>query len=171
MIILFRVLWTVGKALFRSKMEPLDESVLSLRVWPNDMDINFHLNNGRYLTLMDLGRFDLTVRMGLLKPLIKFHWRPLVASAHIRFFKALGPLQKFQLKTRILYMDEKWVYIEQRFVADSATVAVGRIKALFRGPRGNISTRDLIQASGRELDLQALDRPNFLENWEMLDQP
>ena len=30
-----------------------------MRVWPNDLDTNAHMNNGRYLTLMDLGRFDL----------------------------------------------------------------------------------------------------------------
>src|SRR6185503_3961101 len=35
------------------------ESNLSLRVWPNDLDLNIHVNNGRYLTLMDLGRMDL----------------------------------------------------------------------------------------------------------------
>ena len=29
---------------------------IAFRAWPNDCDINLHLNNGRYLTFMVLGR-------------------------------------------------------------------------------------------------------------------
>lgn len=46
------------------RLKPLDTSVLKMRTWPGDLDINFHMNNGRYLTLMDLGRFNLTIRSG-----------------------------------------------------------------------------------------------------------
>ena len=33
----------------------LDESRAAFHVLPNDCDINFHMNNGRYLSFMDLG--------------------------------------------------------------------------------------------------------------------
>ena len=33
----------------------LDTSELPGRVWPMDLDTNLHMNNGRYLSLMDLG--------------------------------------------------------------------------------------------------------------------
>jgi len=33
----------------------LDHGHIAFRVRPNDCDINLHLNNGRYLTFMDLG--------------------------------------------------------------------------------------------------------------------
>ena len=46
----------------------LDESAVGFRVLPGDLDVNVHLNNGRYLALMDLGRFDLLIRGGLLRP-------------------------------------------------------------------------------------------------------
>ena len=42
-----------------------------MRVWPNDLDTNAHMNNGRYLTLMDLGRFDLMTQCGLVGTVLK----------------------------------------------------------------------------------------------------
>ena len=38
---------------------------ITTRVWFNDLDINFHMNNGRYMTICDLTRVDLFVRSGL----------------------------------------------------------------------------------------------------------
>ncbi len=50
---LFKALLAAWRA---PKLGILETSVLRFRVWPNDLDFNFHLNNGRYLTLMDIGR-------------------------------------------------------------------------------------------------------------------
>ena len=55
------------KSLFRNQMDVLETSHLRFHVWPNDLDFNMHMNNGRYLTVMDLGRFDLMIRTGLMK--------------------------------------------------------------------------------------------------------
>ena len=61
----FRSLIVLFTVFFRRSLDPLDESVLKFRVWPTDLDVNFHMNNGRYLTIMDLGRVDLMLRTGL----------------------------------------------------------------------------------------------------------
>ena len=64
----FRMLYVWILAYFRERL-PVGpaRSVLVLRVLPNDLDINFHVNNGRFLTLCDLNRMDLFIRTGLLK--------------------------------------------------------------------------------------------------------
>ena len=54
-----RLAKTLVTAPFRSRLRPTDASTVHFLVWPNDLDMNRHMNNGRYLTLMDLGRFDL----------------------------------------------------------------------------------------------------------------
>ncbi len=46
-------------------MLPEQTSVLTLRVLPNDLDPSLHMNNGRYLAIMDLGRIDLLIRSGI----------------------------------------------------------------------------------------------------------
>ena len=43
-------------------LDVLGEDVLKLRVLPNDIDTNFHLNNGRYLNLMDYARTHMLAR-------------------------------------------------------------------------------------------------------------
>ena len=44
---------------------PEDVRASPFRVWPHDLDTSLHMNNGRYWTLMDLGRADLMIRSGL----------------------------------------------------------------------------------------------------------
>ena len=39
-----------------------DESKLSFRCLPTDIDMNIHLNNARYMMLADMGRIDIFLR-------------------------------------------------------------------------------------------------------------
>lgn len=121
------------KAASRAPITDLTAEVRTpLRVWPQDLDGNLHLNNGRYLTLGDLGRFDLVARAGLLVTLYKRGWLPVLASATVRFRRSLGPLQKFHLTTRIVYWDEKWFYIEHRYEREEQVYATALVKAVFK---------------------------------------
>lgn len=61
-----RRLWLLVQLPFVRRAGLLAPSRLTLRVWPTDCDLNFHMNNGRYLTFMDLGRVHLLAQMGLL---------------------------------------------------------------------------------------------------------
>ncbi|KAG1647621.1 hypothetical protein GQR58_030448 [Nymphon striatum] len=49
------------------KSEVMDETRMHLHVLPTDLDIAVHMNNGRYLTLADLGRWDMMIRNGFWK--------------------------------------------------------------------------------------------------------
>src|SRR6185503_8093152 len=95
----------------------LDESRVTFRVLPTDCDVNFHLNNGRYLAFMDLGRLHLTAQIGLLSVVVSKRWRPMLAAAEIVFIRQLAPFQKFDLVTRIVTWDDKYAYMEHRFEA------------------------------------------------------
>jgi acyl-CoA thioesterase FadM len=106
-----------------------------LRVWPNDLDSNLHMNNSRHLLAMDVGRWDLVVRTGLWRELWRRRWFPVVGSATLRFRGSLDPFQRYRLATRLVAWDEKWCFLERRFERDGRLHAVGHVKALFRGPR------------------------------------
>ena len=80
-----RLLVVLARALRRpGSLGPLDEGVLRFHVMPHDLDVNLHVNNGRYFTLMDLGRVDLVARLGLVRPILRNRWMPVVASATLR---------------------------------------------------------------------------------------
>jgi acyl-CoA thioesterase FadM len=136
----------------RPRLHALGESLLTFRVWFNDLDINAHMNNGRYLTLMDLGNLDIMLRTGLFKFLFKHKWRPIMASVIIRYKHALRPFQKYQLRTRLLCWDEKWFFAEQRFERDGEVVAISMAKGLFRGPAGNVSPTEVFKVLGCHVD-------------------
>ena len=76
-----RILFLLLATPFRPKLEPpFGVSRLTFDVWPNDLDTNLHMNNGRYLTIMDLGRLDLTLRMGLAGHARRNGWMPRYSS-------------------------------------------------------------------------------------------
>jgi acyl-CoA thioesterase FadM len=139
MNLIFRLITIIVESFFRRRLHPLSESVLHLRVLPNDLDLNFHMNNGRFLSIMDLGRLDLLIRTDLAAALVKHRWQPLAGAVNIRYKLSLLPFQKYQLHTKVIGWDEKWFYIEQRFVSNKRTVAVVLVKALFRGNQRNVS--------------------------------
>jgi len=139
-------------AFSRARLHALDESVLTFRVWLNDVDINGHMNNGRYMTLTDLGGVDLMMRTGLFKFLLKHKWRPIIASVSIRYKHSLRPFQRYQLRTRLLCWDHKWFFAEHRFERGGELVAIGMAKGLFRGPAGNVTPEEVFKALGYHVD-------------------
>lgn len=161
---LFRVLLTARR---RGPLGPLGESSVSFRVMPGDLDINLHMNNGRYLQVMDLGRFDFIIRVGLLPALRRRRWMPLVGSETIRFRRSLAPFGAFRLHTRLLCWDDKWFYFEQRFTARGELVAAGIVKGLLRGPGGNVPPADVLEASGHTA--ASPPPPPGIEGWTEAD--
>ena len=93
---------------------PLETSHLSFRVWPTDLDMSLHMNNGRYLTLMDFGRLDILVRTPLWKMVVRNGWTPVVSSSLVRFRRELKLFEPFVLESFITSWSEKTVIFEQR---------------------------------------------------------
>lgn len=120
------------------RMPATAESVVSFRVWPNDLDANLHLNNGRYLTLMDLGRLDMALRIGFAQLCLRKRWRPLVGAVQVRYRRALAPMTRFDVRTRMLCWDEKWFYLDQRLVTGSMVRSQALVKMLVRAGRENL---------------------------------
>ena len=69
MNVLWRTLLVLLRAQRRLRREgPVDPNSVGrirIRVLPTDIDLLRHLNNGRYLSLFDLGRWDLLTRTGI----------------------------------------------------------------------------------------------------------
>ena len=130
-----RLLWLLLTARRRGPVSlPRESSTLNFRVWPHDLDLSFHLNNGRYLTLMDLGRLDTMVRSGLWREVMHHKWTPIASAITIRFQRELRPFQQFRLDTKLLCWDANLVVMEQIFVIDGGP-RDGQVaaRALFKG--------------------------------------
>ena len=164
-MMLFRLLRVLATCLMRPRVGFLDESAIRLRVWPNDLDANLHMNNSRYLLAMDVGRWELVMRTGLWRELLRRRWFPVVGSATLRFRRPLDPFQRYRLVTRLVAWDEKWCFVEQRFERDGHVHAVGRVKALFRGPQGHVPSSALLAAAGCP-EAPARQVPEAIRLWQ-----
>lgn len=148
MNLIFRMLYVFVLSQFR---EPLSIgnslSRLNLRVLPNDLDINFHMNNGRYLTICDLNRVDLFIRTGLLKAMFKRKWIPVIAEHTMIYKKPLGLFERFQVELEVTHWDEKYFYMKHAFLRGERIVAEGTSKGcVYSRGLGVISPADAMAA-------------------------
>jgi acyl-CoA thioesterase FadM len=167
MSMFLRTLLVLVRALRAPRRDVLAESVLRFRVMPGDLDVNVHMNNGRYLALMDLGRFDVIVRAGLYRPRSHVRRWPLIGSAMIRFRRSLQPFSRFELRTRVLGWDDRWFVFEQRFEQDGQVVCSGLARGLFRTPRGSLAPGDLLREGGFPTESPPL--PEHVIGWARAD--
>ena len=116
----------------------LDEDTVRMRVWPNDIDFNLHLNNSRFLTCMDYGRIHMLAAVGILDNVVRRRWAPLVGSVDIVYRRSLPLWAKFTLTTRTLCWDEKWFYTEQTIRSGQGLISSAWVKALFQEGGKNI---------------------------------
>ena len=141
LILLFRLIGLPRKG-------PLEESRVAFRVLPNDCDINFHMNNGRYLSFMDLGRMHFVAQIGLLRVILRRRWGAALGAAEINFIRPLAPFQKFDLVTRLVTWDEKYGYVEQRFESGGVLCAHAFVKGLFLDKRGHVANTEVAAELG-----------------------
>lgn len=120
----------------RPRLSAWDTARTPFRVSPGDLDLLGHMNNGRYLTLMDLGRMDLMIRAGVWKRLKKNGWYPVVAGQTITYLRSLVLGQEFDLYSRILGADEKYGYVEQLFCVGEKVHAKAVVRARFLSKKG-----------------------------------
>jgi acyl-CoA thioesterase FadM len=121
-----------------------DEDSVAMRVWPNDIDFNFHLNNSRYLTCMDYGRIHMLAAAGILDIALRRRWTPLVGSIDIVFRRSLPFWARFTLTTRTVTWDDKWFYMEQTLRSSRGLASIAWVKALFQERGKNIPPQSIV---------------------------
>ncbi len=148
MNLIFRMLWVIVRSFFLPRLEMASVvSSLKLRVLPNDIDINFHMNNGRYLTICDLNRVDVFARSGLLKAMFKRNWIPVIAEHTMTYKKPLNLFQRYEVRLEMVRWDEKYFYMTHTFTVGERVVAEGTSKGcVYARGKGVVSPAEAIAA-------------------------
>ncbi|MBX2845416.1 MAG: acyl-CoA thioesterase [Saprospiraceae bacterium] len=150
---------------------PFQESILNMRVWPLDIDIFMELNNGRYLTLMDIGRFEVGTRIGLFKILKENNWGLMVGGVSSRYRYRLRPFQKFKLHTRLIYVSDRWFYFHQSFRRGNKMHASCLVRTAVTSKDGIVPTAFV--AEKMNIPDALFDKHNqpleWIETWEASD--
>ena len=167
MNLLFRLLWMMAGTLFKERIDMLGELITHRRVLPSDLDINFHMNNGRYMTLTDIERMELLLRCGAWKELRKNKWLPVLGGNMITFRKSLNPFEKYSIHTQIICWDEKWLYIKHTFKRGDKIAAVNIVRGAFVGKEGRIPISKMINLLG--ITQKSPPCPEFIADWKQAD--
>jgi acyl-CoA thioesterase FadM len=147
MNLIFRLLYVLITSFFRPRLAVgPSTSTLALLTFPNDLDINMHVNNGRYLTLCDLSRVDMFIRSGLAKVMWQRGWMPMVSEHTMTYRKPLGAFTRFQATMELTHWDEKFFFMTHRFSIGDKLIAEGTSKGVLRGKNGVIAPQEVIAA-------------------------
>lgn len=163
MHLLLRTLIHLFRSGRRSKLSLWEVSSWPSRAWPWDVDVALHINNGMYFSLMDLGRFDLMKRSGAWQSMRKLKWSPVVNAETIAFRKSVKLWQRFTIESRIVGLDEKAIYFEQRMVVRGEIYARAYIATRLISASGPVSNERIIEEFGTPpADLQV---PEWIHSW------
>ncbi|MFN3846278.1 MAG: acyl-CoA thioesterase [Paracoccaceae bacterium] len=140
--------------------------------WPWDIDPWMELNNGRTLTLYDLGRIPLGQRMGLHQVLKARGWGLAVAGNTTRYRKRVKMFHRLEMRTRMIGWDARFLYIEQsmwrhgectsHILIRSAVTGLGE-----RGKGGIVPPAELASAFGIPAESPPL--PDWVQSWIAAD--
>ena len=152
MNLLLRLLWLTLVGRRRSPVPTLGPCHTPFRVLPTDLDVLRHVNNGVYLSMMDLARVDLMTRAGIAGKVRKRGWYPVVVAATIHFRRSLTVFQRFEIETRVLAWDERAFLVEQRFLRETELIAHALVRARFLSRTGErVVPADVLALAGSPL--------------------
>jgi len=162
-----RLLLTILKALRAPRILPDDSIELTLRVLPNDLDLNGHMNNGRYLTIVDLGLATLFIRSGFARLFFAKGWRPMGGGSIAYFRRGLTVFQRYTLRLTPVGWDEFWNYIRFEFIRNGEVCATGFMKGATAGRGGLVPNKEIYPALGYDMPSPPL--PDDLKAWIVSD--
>lgn len=94
-------------------LAPFETHVSQHICWPIDIDPWRELNNGRTLTVYDLGRIPLAQRTGLVSVLRRRRWGLTVAGSSLRYRRRVRVFDRIEMRSRLVGWDARFVYLEQ----------------------------------------------------------
>jgi len=135
---------------------------------PGDIDVFMELNNGRFLTLMDFGRFDIAIRSGFLTQVRNQNWGLTVAGSSARFRHRLRLFQRFELHSQVIGHDEKWIYFHQKMVRKGKIHASALVRTGVTSRKGIVKVEEVIKTLKLSSDIPPL--PDWAKAWVEADE-
>ncbi len=136
--------------------------------WPHDLDIFLELNNGRALTLYDLGRSALAQRAGLIAMLRREKWGMTMAGSHVRFRHRIHGFERFELRSRAVCWDDKFTYIEQSMWKKNGQCASHALYRAAVTDKNGIVRSPRVQSS-LGLDIASPPMPDWIKKWTLAE--
>ena len=135
--------------------------------WPHDIDLWMELNNGRTLTLYDLGRLVLFRRIGIVPVMRAQRWGGTVAGSSVRYRRRVRVFDRFEMRTRLIGWDARFFYIEQAMWRGEVCTSHLLLRTAITDRAGLVTTGRVIAAAGLETASPPL--PDWVAAWAEAD--
>lgn len=153
------------------RLDLFDTHVSTHRIWPWDLDPWMELNNGRTLTLYDLGRIPLASRMGFRRIMAENGWGLTVAGNTTRYRRRVKLFEKVTMKTRLIGWDTRFLYMEQSMWRGAECTSHLLIRSALvqsnQGRAGIVPPAELARAFGHAPESPPL--PDWVAAWSAAD--
>lgn len=163
----------LGAQILRYRRDPLpeitDTHVSHHMCWPWDLDIFGELNNGRALSIYDLGRIPYGVRVGLWDVLRCNRWALAVAGASVRYRRRIHAFERIRMTTRGAGWDDRFIYVEQAMWKRNGDCA-GHvlIRSAITGRSGILPPDEVLAEMG--YDGPRVEPPDWVTAWSDADK-
>ncbi|KZZ44234.1 MAG: thioesterase family protein [Saccharospirillaceae bacterium] len=138
----------------------------TFRVGFRDIDFNMHINNARYMVFMERARWDHPVQTASWDKMLGSKLNFIVAGIEMGYIREIRLFKTFDVETRYVGWDDKYFYIEQRFVADGKIHAYGLVKAVFM-QRGKLASPSAV-ATQLNIGSPEEPLPEHMEQWQKM---
>ncbi|SES06358.1 Thioesterase-like superfamily protein [Tranquillimonas rosea] len=135
--------------------------------WPHDIDVWMELNNGRTLTLYDLGRLVLFRRIGLVDLMRRERWAGTVAGASVRYRRRVRMFDRIEMRSRLIGWDERFFYLEQGMWVRGICTSHVLLRTAVTDRTGMLPTARVAEVAGMPPDSPAL--PEWVHAWGAAD--
>lgn len=161
------------KELIRASRMPRFTSLTETHVshhicWPHDLDFFLELNNGRAMTLYDMGRFATALRGGLIDIIRKKRWALTMAGSTVRFRRRIHGFERFEMHSRAVCWDERFMYLEQSMWKKNGECASHVVyRAAVTDKNGLVPAGQVLTAMGQ--DPVSPPMPDWIKKWTQAD--
>ena len=155
-----------------SRMPPMalgDTHVSHHICWPWDLDFAMELNNGRTLSLLDLGRLPVFLRSGMFGASRQHKWGVAMAGVIVRYRKRVKVFQRVETHSRLVGWDDRFFYLEQSMWKTDGSCANHAVY------RVAVTDAKGILAPARAAEILAIDPtspqlPQWIEAWSTAER-
>jgi acyl-CoA thioesterase FadM len=160
----------VAKELVKHRSAPplrIGETHVSHHIcWPWDIDIFLEMNNGRTLTLFDIGRIVMFQRLGLTDQMRKNRMAGTIAGSSVRYRRRVRAFDRIEMRSRIAGWDDRFTYAEQSMWRNGECTSHALLRMAVTDRNGIVPTARFAALLG---DVPDLPLPAWIEAWSQAE--
>ena len=137
--------------------------VTHLICWPGDIDLFMEMNNGRTLTLYDLGRIVMFKRMGVMDDMKRLEWAGTVAGVSVRYRSRVRMFQKVEVRSTFIGWDDRFNYALQSMWRGKTCTSQVLLRMAITDRNGLVPSETVVKGFG--IDSQSPAMPDWVHAW------